>query len=169
MKQARLRRSLLGGAYGLYTIVRWRLLRAVTLGVRILLVQDGCVLLIRHSYQRGWNFPGGGIKVGETVAEAASREAAEEAGALVRDEPWLLGVYTNFAAGKSDHIAVVVSESWSVTEPTDRWEIEARVLYSIDALPQDLPRSVRDRIEEYARLRDAGHPPPPALKRWQEQ
>jgi 8-oxo-dGTP pyrophosphatase MutT (NUDIX family) len=169
VKRARLRRSLLGGAYGLYTVVRWRLLRAVTLGVRILLVQDGCVLLIRHSYQSGWNFPGGGIKVGETVAEAACREAAEEAGAIVRDEPWLLGVYANFAAGKSDHVAVVVSESWSLTEPTDRWEIEARVLYAVDALPHDLPHWVRDRIEECVRLRDGGYPPPSARKLWQDR
>ena len=37
---------------------------------------------MRSSYQAGWNFPGGGVKRGETPDAAARRELAEEIGLL---------------------------------------------------------------------------------------
>jgi ADP-ribose pyrophosphatase YjhB (NUDIX family) len=39
---------------------------------------DGAVLLVRLSYRRSWGLPGGLLKRGETPAEAARREVAEE-------------------------------------------------------------------------------------------
>ncbi|MFN2606997.1 MAG: NUDIX domain-containing protein [Acidimicrobiales bacterium] len=41
---------------------------------------DGAVLLVRHSYRRGWGLPGGLLKRGEPPATAAAREAREELG-----------------------------------------------------------------------------------------
>ncbi len=41
---------------------------------------DGALLLIRHSYRKGWGFPGGFLKRGETPADAARRETREEVG-----------------------------------------------------------------------------------------
>jgi len=41
------------------------------------------VLLLRASYRRGWNFPGGGIQPRETAEQAARREVLEEIGLLV--------------------------------------------------------------------------------------
>ena len=38
------------------------------------------LLLVRASYRREWNFPGGGIRPGETPEAAARRELAEELG-----------------------------------------------------------------------------------------
>ena len=54
--------------------------RPVTVGVRVMLIRDGQVLLIRHSYLRGWYLPGGGLKRGESMEAAARREAREESG-----------------------------------------------------------------------------------------
>ena len=49
-----------------------------------IIVRDGCVLLLyRHRFVTdtwGWEIPAGAVDAGETVAEAAVREAAEEAG-----------------------------------------------------------------------------------------
>ncbi len=38
------------------------------------------LLLLRSSYRREWNFPGGGVRAGETPMQAAMRELAEEIG-----------------------------------------------------------------------------------------
>jgi 8-oxo-dGTP pyrophosphatase MutT (NUDIX family) len=41
------------------------------------------LLLLRSSYRRGWNFPGGGLQRFETPEQAARREFQEETGLLV--------------------------------------------------------------------------------------
>lgn len=143
-----MRRPLLKAAYWGYGL-RWRLLRPITLGVRMMLVHDDTVLLVRHSYQDTWIFPGGGVKRGETLAQAAQREALEEVGAIVLETPALVGVYANFSEGKNDHVALFVSERFAWTTPTDRWEIEGRALFALDALPPTLPPTLRRHIAEY--------------------
>lgn len=149
----RLRRALLRFAYRVYGL-RWQLLRPVTVGVRMMLVQDGTVILIRHSYQEFWLFPGGGVKTGESLLQAGMREAREEVGAVVLDTPRLLGIFSNFGEGKSDHVALFVSESYRLEAPTDRWEIEERLVVPLDKLPADTPVSIRRHIQQY---RDGSH------------
>lgn len=143
-----IRRPLLKGAYALYGL-KWRVLRPITLGVRLMLIHDNAILLIRHSYQDSWIFPGGGVKRRESLAAAAVREASEEVGAVVMDAPRLVGIYTNFGDGKSDHVALFVSEHFTWQPPTDRWEIEGRALFALDALPPDLPRSLWRRLDDW--------------------
>jgi len=45
--------------------------------------EDGARLFVRHSYRRRWGVPGGLLKRGEDVRDAARREAMEEVGLLV--------------------------------------------------------------------------------------
>ncbi len=52
----------------------------------VVLIEDGNVALIRRINERGtyYVFPGGGVEPGETVRDAAIREAHEELGVTVR-------------------------------------------------------------------------------------
>ncbi|MGH2524933.1 MAG: NUDIX domain-containing protein, partial [Anaerolineales bacterium] len=58
--------------------VRCFFMRPLTVGVKLLLVREGAILLVRHSYKPGWHLPGGGVKKGETLEQAARRETREE-------------------------------------------------------------------------------------------
>lgn len=53
---------------------------------------DGRLLLVREIEDGGWTMPGGWADVGESIAEGAVREVAEESGYVVRAER-LLGLY----------------------------------------------------------------------------
>ena len=56
-----------------------------TLGVEIVIIEEGKVLLIKWRDFAVWALPGGGIDAGESAAEAAVREAQEETGLEVDD------------------------------------------------------------------------------------
>ncbi|MBL8158629.1 NUDIX hydrolase [bacterium] len=69
--------------------------------VRVLLIRDGRVLLVRHWYAPGvMMLPGGGIKRGEKAEDAARREIKEETG-FDLDKLELLGEYEGNYPGDS--------------------------------------------------------------------
>jgi 8-oxo-dGTP pyrophosphatase MutT (NUDIX family) len=106
-------RLLLRLAYRLYRL-QWWITRPTVVGVRTLLIQNDQLLLVRHTYQHHWYFPGGAVHRGEPVADAARREAHEEAGVLLTGELTLLGLYWSFQEGKSDYIALFVATDFTV-------------------------------------------------------
>ena len=60
-------------AYRIYCF----LFRPVRMGVRVMMIRDNKVTLVRQTYMPGWFMPGGGLKRGETLEQAARREAFE--------------------------------------------------------------------------------------------
>ena len=119
----------------------------MTVGVRCVLVQEGRVLLVRHTYQRAWYLPGGGVKRGETLEQAIRREAAEEVGAQI-GQLGLLGVYSNFYEGKSDHVTVFVCTDARVSGETDG-EIARFGWFGPRNLPEGTSPGTRRRVGEY--------------------
>ena len=129
--------------------LRWRLFHPVTLGARVILLRGHEVLLIQHTYRDGWYFPGGGVDKGETLEEAARREAEEEAMATVR-EVRLLGVYANFREAKSDHVAVFYSNDFELRAFEPNNEIARREWFDIEALPETISPATRARLLDLA-------------------
>ena len=113
----------------------------------VLMVREGRALLMRHTYQDAWYLPGGGVKRGETLAQAIRREAAEEVGATL-DALALLGVYSSFYEGKSDHVTVFVCEAFAWSGETDR-EIARFAFFPLNDLPAGTSPGTRRRVQEY--------------------
>lgn len=61
----------------------WRLRRPRHEGALVAVHVGPALLLVRSSYRREWNFPGGGVHPGEAPEAAARRELAEEIGLAV--------------------------------------------------------------------------------------
>jgi len=80
-----------------------------TLTVDVVILKENSVVLIKRKkdpFKGMWAIPGGFVEWGETVEEAAIREAKEETGLDVEIEK-LLGVYSEFGRDPRGHIISV--------------------------------------------------------------
>ena len=127
-----------------------RLARGMTLGVRAMLIKEGHVLLVKHSYVPGWYFPGGGVEAGESLGEALEREVREEAGATLTGMPQLFGIYRNERAHRGDHVALYVCREWDegAGPRLPNREIIACALFPLAAPPEGTTPATRARIRE---------------------
>lgn len=129
--------------------LRWYVTRPITVGVRLILMADQTVLLVKHTYQPHWYLPGGGVKKGETLEQAARREIAEEVVAKL-GRLRLFGVYTNFYEHKSDHVIVFSCDNVTLMGQTGhKREIERSEFFDLDSLPDNVSPGSRRRIREY--------------------
>ena len=116
--------------------IQLAIMRPVLFGVRVMLVQDGRVIIIRHTYRKGWFLPGGGIKGGETVEEAARREVR------------LIGIFTSYEEGFSGHNILFACDDFRIVGQPDHEIAETRAV-GLDEYPDGLFRGHRQKIEAY--------------------
>ncbi|MBZ9810011.1 NUDIX domain-containing protein [Mesorhizobium sp. BR1-1-9] len=148
--------GLRAGLFHLYFVLR----RPMTLGVRGLIHEtaSNSLFLIRHTYVPGWQLPGGGVEIGETMAEALARELAEEGNITLTAAPVLRSMHFNRRASRRDHVGLYLIEKFSQTAPKlpDR-EIAEAGFFPLDRLPQGTTPATLRRIAEVF----GGKPPSP--------
>jgi 8-oxo-dGTP pyrophosphatase MutT (NUDIX family) len=123
------------------------LFRPIRMGVRVMMIQDDKVWLVRQTYVPGWFMPGGGLKRNETLEKAARREACEETGAEL-GKVILMGAYSNFTEWKSDHNILFLCTDFEFKGKPDA-EIAELHAFPLNDLPADLWPGHRRRLEEY--------------------
>ncbi|WKZ37268.1 MAG: NUDIX domain-containing protein [Anaerolineales bacterium] len=123
------------------------LFRPVRMGVRVMLVENDAVWLVRHTYLPGWFLPGGGLNRNETLEQAARREAREETGAELNGVA-LLGVFTNFIQWKTDHTVVFLCKDFKITGKSDGEIAEVRI-FPLRELPENTYTSHHSLLEKY--------------------
>jgi 8-oxo-dGTP pyrophosphatase MutT (NUDIX family) len=135
-----------------------RLTRGKTLGVRALVTDEvGRILLVEHTYVKGWWLPGGGVDAGETTSDAMVRELAEEAGIRPKTVPTLVSVHANEAYFPGDHVLLYVVRDFDRVPMTAHGEIKAARFFAFEALPDGINKGSKRRIDEVM----TGHAPDP--------
>lgn len=125
--------------------------RPMTFGARALVHDEAAnaVFLIRHTYVPGWQLPGGGVEVGETVLEALTRELEEEGNIELLAPPVLKSIHFNRLASRRDHVAFFLVTGYrqaSLKQPD--MEIAEAGFFPLDALPAETTPATRRRIAE---------------------
>lgn len=126
--------------------VWWRISSGVVIGCRVVVLdQDDRVLLIRHSYgSQRWMMPGGGLKRGEDVLEAAQREVREEV-AIALSPLFELGISDEPLGGGRNHIHMIAGWTKDTPVPDGREVREAR-FFAADDLPEHVAARIAGRI-----------------------
>jgi 8-oxo-dGTP diphosphatase len=83
----------------------WQLRRASHEGALVAVSVGSELLLLRSSYRRAWNFPGGSVHPGETPEIAVRRELTEETG-IVAGELVAAGVVCGTWEGQRDRVHI---------------------------------------------------------------
>lgn len=127
----------------------FRVARGLTLGVRAVVTDgEGRVLLIQHTYVKGWYLPGGGVERRETAEDAVVRELAEEAGVKALSRPRLVSAHSNEALHPGDHVLVYRVDAWETCASDSEGEIHAVGWFAPDDLPEETTKATRRRIGE---------------------
>jgi 8-oxo-dGTP pyrophosphatase MutT (NUDIX family) len=124
-----------------------------TMGARALVIQDGKILLVKHTYTPGWYTIGGGIDKGEASLQALYRELQEEVGITPTQTPTLWGFYHNKSYKRDDYVALYLCKEFTKKEASSREILEAK-WFSLDNLPPDMSPGTTRRLNEYL-----GHSP----------
>jgi 8-oxo-dGTP diphosphatase len=119
------------------------------------------VLIERRHEPLGWALPGGFVDVGESVEQAAVREAAEETNLEVTLQR-LLGVYSDPERDPRGHAASAVFIATAVGDPIAMDDAAAVRVYDVGQLPSQLAFDHALILEDYAVFRSSGKLPRPA-------
>jgi 8-oxo-dGTP pyrophosphatase MutT (NUDIX family) len=128
-----------------------RQFRSLTIGTRTAVFDENeRVMLVRHSYSPGWQFPGGGVERGETVYDAAMRELREEAAIEAREPPLLHGIFDASGQFPGDHVCCFILRSFTRGDWKPSAEIVDARFFETGNLPDTTTAGTRRRLAEIA-------------------
>jgi 8-oxo-dGTP diphosphatase len=126
-------------------------------------IGDRIALIERLNFPPGWAIPGGFVEFGETVEQAAVREALEET-SLEVDLRALLGVYSRPERDPRGQAITVVYVGRARGTPHARDDARAIGLYLPDAPPAPLAFDHAEILADYLRFLRTGEFPVPWRK-----
>lgn len=109
----------------------------------------GHVLLLKHRFRAGsgWGLPGGFLEAGEQPLEALKRELREEIGVEVESAE----VFTARSFRKPRQVEVLFRCRINGVAKPRNMEVERAEWFSLDSLPDGLPRDQRLLVERAAK------------------
>ena len=117
----------------------------------VAILSDGKILLTKREDFEVWCLPGGGVEDGESVAEAAIREAKEETGLDV-ELTRLVGVYSRVGGMWNDmHAVLFAAKPVGGELKTQLGETVEVAYFSLDDLPNEMLFGHKKRIEDAIR------------------
>ena len=115
----------------------------------------GIVLIKRKNEPLGWALPGGFVDYGETLEQAAAREAKEETSLTVTGLR-LLGCYSDPQRDPRRHIISTVFVATGEGEPHAGDDAAGLEIFPLSALPAPLCFDHRKILEDYERQKKTG-------------
>lgn len=121
--------------------------------------EKSIVLIKRKNPPYGWALPGGFVDVGETLANAAVREAKEEISLDVNLNT-LLGCYSNPQRDTRGHTVSVVYVASAEGEPVAADDAANVAVFKLDELPGELAFDHATILEDYRKFTETGETAP---------
>ena len=118
------------------------------------------VLIERRNPPFGWALPGGFVDVGESLEQAAVREAREETSLVVRLKA-LLGCYSDPARDPRGHTVSPVYVAEAAGEPVAADDARNLAVFDPERPPSALAFDRARILEDYRRWRSTGESAPP--------
>ena len=125
----------------------------VTAGA-IVFNDSGQVLLLKHRFRAGsgWGLPGGFLEAGEQPLEALRRELREEIGMEIKD----VEVFAARSFRKPQQVEVLFRCRANGSPQPRNMEVELAEWFSVNSLPEGLPKDQRVFVERAASDRGKG-------------
>lgn len=117
------------------------------------------VLIERRNPPLGWAIPGGFVDVGETMEQAAMREAQEETSLAVTLVA-LLGIYSNPDRDPRGHTVTAVYVAQAFGTPRAADDAKHLEAFTLERLPSVLAFDHGTVLEDYRRFRYTGEVAP---------
>ena len=114
--------------------------------------EEGIILIERRNEPAGWALPGGFVDYGESVEQAAVREAREETGMAISNLA-LLGVYSDPGRDTRLHTISTVFVARGHGLPRAGDDAAALKVFPVTALPSPLCFDHRRILDDYLRLK----------------